>query len=437
MSYLNRLRYTSFWALDALKGGPVRKNLKDVKTILENPFDDKSRYIRERYLDRLLSHAYQTTPFYKAQKKSHNIEQFPVIDKNTIIQNFSLFQSQNYLNLKNYEVSTSGSTGVPFNVFHNKHKRLRNTADVLYFSNLTGYLVGDSLLFLESWRLMPKANAISSFLKNIDYIDVSKFNIGQVNTLIGKLYKGNTSKVLVGLPSAFETIREYFRNNHINKEKLFNIKSIITVSEYLDKNLKHWLEDFFETNVVSRYSNEEMGILAQQGINTQEDLFDFNWASYHLEILKFDCDEPAEHGEIGRIVITDLFNYCMPLIRYDTGDVGAFDNTKHYKNYKLKKIYGRKMDQVYDTKGAIVSPHLIHTIFYPFFKNIRQYQFVQTGKKDFLIKLNVYDKFQKEDELIQIVKSQFGQNSNIKIKYVNEIPLLASGKRKKVMNTYK
>ena len=88
---------------------------------------------------------------------------------------------------------------------------------------------------------------------------------------------------------------------------------------------KENLEKHFNTKVVSRYSNEEMGILAQQSNIEQNNAFNINWASYYVEILKMDTNEKANLGELGRIVITDLFNFSMPLIRYDTGDLGVFE----------------------------------------------------------------------------------------------------------------
>ena len=39
-------------------------------------------------------------------------------------------------------------------------------------------------------------------------------------------------------------------------------------------------------------------------------------------VLKLDSDEPAEPGELGRIVVTDYYNKTFPMVRYDTGDTG-------------------------------------------------------------------------------------------------------------------
>ncbi len=41
-----------------------------------------------------------------------------------------------------------------------------------------------------------------------------------------------------------------------------------------------------------------------------------------VKILKPDDDKLIQESEIGRIVITVLYNYSMPMIRYDTGDIG-------------------------------------------------------------------------------------------------------------------
>lgn len=45
-----------------------------------------------------------------------------------------------------------------------------------------------------------------------------------------------------------------------------------------------------------------------------------NTQSLRVELLAPDSSDYVKPGEIGRVVITDLYNRSMPLIRYDTGD---------------------------------------------------------------------------------------------------------------------
>ena len=73
----------------------------------------------------------------------------------------------------------------------------------------------------------------------------------------------------------------------------------------------------------------------------------------------FDLNEDKKigFGQRGRIVITDLYNYATPLIRYDTGDVGIMHLDENNHPY-FSQVLGRKLDLIYDTKGNLVPEHL-------------------------------------------------------------------------------
>ena len=76
--------------------------------------------------------------------------------------------------------------------------------------------------------------------------------------------------------------------------------------------------------------------------------------------------------------------------------------------------------------------------FYNYYHLLKQYQFIQQGEKDYEVKLNLQgNNFEFEDDLIASIKSDFGNDSNVTITYVDEIPPLSSGKRRKVVNNYK
>jgi len=134
------------------------------------------------------------------------------------------------------------------------------------------------------------------------------------------------------------------------------------------------------------------------------------------------------------VVVTDLFNYSMPMIRYDTGDIACFENNKD-NIPAFKKVEGRKVDVVYNTKGELLSLHVIGSLMAKY-SDLKQFQFIQEGKTDYVIRLNTAVEFQSVSQLVRECKACLGENSHIQVAYLDEIPLLASGKRREVVNNY-
>ncbi len=431
--FLNRLRYHAFWTLDAIKGGKVRKELKDIHhTFSLNSFESLQEKNMEKLHD-LLNKVVEKSPLYKSFKGYNSLEDFPVVDKHIIKENFDQMQLVDPKETKGlHSMFTSGSTGTPFMVYQTQRKRDRNTADTIYFAGKAGYTIGDKLLYLRLWAKNLKKNKALAFLQNIEQLNVDDLNPEYIELLLDKLQKDKSPKAWLGYPSALEKICDYLDN--IGSKPLdCNVKSIIGMSENLCAHVRSRMWYYFNTPMVSRYSNFENGIIAQQ--TEHGDYFEINWASYVLEILDFDSDEPVKTGELGRIVVTDLFNHATPMIRYDTGDIGAFSIKKGHKLPVLKTVEGRKTDLLLTTKGDVISPFKFMALI-PKYPEIKQVQFIQSKKTSYVIKLNFEGAFVREDELVGEVSSLTGGNSEVIVEYVDEIPLLNSKKRKITRNLY-
>lgn len=378
-------------------------------------------------LIRILDYARENTVFYSSIEKS-DITLFPVMNKRTLNENYDRIFVTAYADEKTHKMHTSGSTGIPFTVIQNIEKRWRHIADLKYFGELAGYKDHDPMCYL---RAKPTATEKEQAEQNIWQLDIC--NLSEEN--LTKYYHIMVAKkcvALIAYPSTLETAISFWMKKF--PENKSTIKSIISTSETLTAETREKLAAYFgkDVKIQARYSNTENGILGQE--TDTEGNYLLNWASYHFEILKMDSDEPATEGELGRIIVTDLYNRAFPMIRYDTGDVAKMVRPANGFPY-FTDLLGRRMDLIYDTKHEVVSPFLLCRTM-RLSKGIEQWQFIQKTQKDYLIKIAVTEDYKKPtcEKEIEEFKRVLGVGANVKIEYVDEIPVMNSLKRKLIVS---
>jgi phenylacetate-CoA ligase len=428
------LRRRVFWLVDGLKGGTIKNHLEDIENVIEHGNSTSSIKRKHELLWALLRHAASTTAYYSGRTKFTSHEDFPVVNKGIIREASERFCSGKFGASERINVFTSGSTGTPFQVYQNKEKKERNSADTIYFARRAGFDIGHKLFYMKIWVKEKMDQPLHYFIQNIVPVDVIKLNNSQIEKLLTTLQKDSSRLGILGYASALELVARYL-DERPDPGSLRNVKSIIAISESLNDYTKSMLQKHFGVPVLSRYSNLENGIIAQQESNGLPRYL-VNTASYIVEILKLDSDDPTKDGQSGRIVVTDLFNYAMPMIRYDTGDVGALmtDPNEPGKQF-LSKVEGRKLDLLYDTKNNLISSFIVYKNMWKY-PEIIQYQLIQEGEKDYTFKINIRETFTHEVQLVDEFKLYLGSDARLKVEYVSEVPLLTSGKRKKIVNNY-
>lgn len=420
-----------FWTLDFIKGGKIRRHYNEIRQIMENPMRDVAQRARKRNLQEILQHASMTTPHYAKYIDHQGLSHFPVINKNVVLDNYENFKSQSFKNTTLFKASSSGSTGIPFSIYQDKTKRNRNIADVIYFSAKGGSQVGNRLVYIKLWDHTNIKNKGVMFAQNIMPHNVMASSQEEIADLLSKMEKDPSNKSILGYPSFFEEICKYLDGKKVYP-KINKVRSIISFAEGLKDYEREKMALYFGAPVYERYSNQENGILAQQ-TDDSDGKYVLNCASFFIEILELTSDKHVKKGGLGRIVVTDLFNFSMPMIRYDTGDLATYEG-----NYKglpvLGQIYGRRTDIIYNTNGEIVSPFIFYRVLE--FSKIKQFQFVQTGEKNYVFKLNGKPEDVDETGIGQFFKEYLGEDADIGYHYVREIPVLSSGKRKKIVNLW-
>ena len=164
---LQLIRYKLFWLLDWIKGSKIKKHVTDIQKTIEHNNPSTYKTTSNKQLNKLLSYSVENTAFYKTYKTAKGLKDFTVINKNNINANYDYFISKTAHNGGTRVVTNSGSTVTPLKIIQNKNKKLRNTADTIYFSEFTGYKVGYKLLLLRHWNpIYKKSKLINWFQKN-------------------------------------------------------------------------------------------------------------------------------------------------------------------------------------------------------------------------------------------------------------------------------
>jgi phenylacetate-CoA ligase len=429
MLFSEWIRRMGFWTLDFLSGSKTRKHYIDIKRIMENGPNATTK--KADYLNNLLEYATENVGFYKKYKGFDSIKSFPVINKNIIRNDYESFQSPEFWGADVVNMHTSGSTGAPFVVRHDKNKRSRVYAEMMYLWGKAGYQIGMKYIF---FRISNPFDVLTAWMRNVLVLDDSSHDEENFERFRKRLKSDRKIKILLGLPSTLEDLGNYLLMRGDTLEE-HNIKSIIGYGEALSKVTREKLKKVFNCKVVSLYSNQECGMIALECVENKE--FHVNSASYHVEILNMETDDPARVGEPGRIVVTDLFNYAMPLIRYDTGDIAAWKEEAEcgWVSQVFPSVQGQMIDIIFDAEGNKKSPHAISVLMGPFEK-LLQYQFVQEGPKQYILKLNGSEGHYDDATFVDLFKDFLGKDAEIVIEHVNEIPVLGSGKRKEVVCKY-
>ena len=433
MRIMERARGYAYWLLDFLKGQPVGKYYREIS---EASLRGVSPEVVEEKIQKLLRHAAETTAYYASfcSMQQLNLTGFPVMNKQLYRDNYDAFLSTLYLNAPDNRVmKTSGSTGTPFQVVQNRDKILRNTASALVIGNLGGYRLGDRQAFARVWVQGYRKSALRFKLENQFPVDASQLNsvhLAQVGDLLVK--KRITS--IIGYASYLSILSNYLVGVG-RKANRYRVKSILSISEHLPARARTRLKALFGCPVNAQYSNEENGVMGTQEGGEEYYLDSSSW---RFELLETDSDEPAPDGELGRIVITDLYNYAFPMIRYDTGDMAVAKHVVNRKNGRywlfLLDLYGRRSDVVFDLLDRPVSPRLISTMMHDFAtrdSTLVQWQFIQLAQRRYCFRIVSRGEFQ-EDALRAKFSQLFGEE--IQIELLDEIPVLASGKRKAIQN---
>jgi len=421
---------------DSLLGTQLLKQLK-IHRSYTHLSEDLLFNIQSDKLISMLKHATSTCTFYKQYTSSENnpfewLKQFPIINKTHTNQYTNDLLSSKFDFSKLIKYETSGSSGIRSVVYIDKNEQSTFRAILLNWWEWNGYNIGNPILQTGISPQRGIVKSLKDLLLSTTYLDA--FGISEEDA-IQKLNKAKKQKncILFGYASSLYSLALIAEKNNIECK----FKIAMSQGDKLFEHYKKKIEEIFKCKIVEDYGLNE-GIM----IGQKKDLpyYYYYTPSVFIEVVD-DNGNAVEDGKMGRIIATKLDGFAMPLIRYDTGDLGVMLAKEKYPvkrdlNFPLiESIIGRNTDIINTHDGKVLIVHTFTGIF-EFFSEIKQFQVVQKQLDKIVFRYIKSEKF--NSSVLLDIEKMFRERtkSSIQIEWesVEKIETSKSGKPQIIIN---
>ncbi len=384
---------------------------------------------------RLLKHARENSPYYKniiplREDLDEWLSEAPILTKEILIKNFEQIKSSDYQQRSWYLNSTSGSTGKPVNFIQDKdYNEWLIASENYYYKKYLGFDYADTpkIIIWGSSRDSKKMSflkaKLGNYLSNTSFLDPLEISAQNWDDYVNAI---NHKKPI--FIRGFASIL-FLLANHIKEKKLkiHSPKYVATSAETLKPFMREVIEEVFNCPVYDYYGSREVGIIAAECSRGKMHTFPF---FNYVEVVDIE-GKPVRPGEEGNLLITNLRNYSMPIIRYEIGDTAILGDTCECGGSTpvLEKITGRITDHFITKEGSIVHGLYFARMFY-FSKWVGEFQILQKDY-EFLEIYYVPKDEPPEEEIENInfkIKEKMGENCRIDWIKTESVPRTSEGK---------
>jgi phenylacetate-CoA ligase len=401
---------------------------------------EKIQALQIEKLNHLVKHAYATSAWYKKvidniglninePIKLEDLARFPITTKIDIRENTPSFISSQYNAETMPKAKTGGSTGVSLNLFFDEQcQKLRNGAQ-MFADSFSGWEPGIRVAAVWGNPPVPKtakAKLRAFLLERMIYLDTMDLNENSMGAFVEK-WRHFEPEMIFGHSHSIYIFAKYLKDKNITE---LSPRGIVATSMMLLDHERELIESVFQCKVSNRYGCEEVGLIAVEC--EQHSGMHINTSHIILECLD-ENNQPVATGEAGKLVITDLNNMGMPLIRYRVEDVGVLSARKcscGRTTPLLERLEGRIADFLKKPDGGQVAGVSLVERTLTKIAGIEQMQLIQEKLHEIIINRVKGPEYTPATDLELVTEFQqvFGGDVNFVINDLNKIPQEKSGK---------
>ena len=333
-------------------------------------------------LQRTVSHAQETVPFYAALPRVsirclEDLSQLPVLTREVVRQNGDILVSNSVPIGQRVRVGTTGTTGASLKVAYSPRVARHNWAFRMRQLAWAGIDPRSPRVTLFGSRVVPadrRQPPYWTYNAAERQLLISIFHLSQQTAPdYIKCLRQHSGEMLEAFPSVLSIVADLL----LERGESVPMRAVFTDGEPLYPFLRRRIEEAFQTRVYDTYGNTELCGLIQQ---CEHDGMHLAPEFGYLEILDAN-GQPVAPGEEGYFVWTALINDVMPLIRYRIGDRGCWQAAEACPCGRpfpsVIPTITRDSDLLRCPDGRILSPRTVNQLL-KYSSSFRFCQFVQS-----------------------------------------------------------
>ena len=394
-------------------------------------------------LQHRLHHAYEHCRYYRVKwnslglhpndlRQAEDLSHFPVLTKADIQQHLAELVADNIPKSSMFLDCTGGSTGRPISYYQSYDVDLSRKAGTIRHNRWAGYDIGDKAAFV--WgapRDIPgsmwKSSLRNALFDRRWFLDTACFTNDKMRAF-NRALRQYRPKVIVAYARALRHLAAFLR---AEGEAAYRPQAIITSAEVLDPEDREVIEGVFGCKIFDRYGCREVGVIASECEHHEG--MHVNAEGLYVEVVV--GNRPARPGELGKLLVTDLLNFAMPLVRYEIGDMAiplAEPCACGRGLPRLANIAGRVTDFVVGPDGRLVSGVYLATYVIAKRPTLGQVQIYQDtpGKLTYRIATSNRSAACSSDleYLTKATREHVGIDTKVSFEFVEELACEPSGK---------
>lgn len=395
------------------------------------------RALQDEKLRHLIRHAYRSVPYYRRRMQERglrpeqietqaDLSRLPCVTRADVRENLYFdITADNISKANMLPLSTSGNTGEPGVFFADQRQLEFRWAARLRAKEWAGYAFGDRELCL--W---PRVNGSSE--RSLTVTPLARQLAGQQELQLSELPTLGLSGTAQAIESSYPTlvsgtgeglllVAQHLEQSGAQWKN--PPRSVMSSSRTLTEEQRETIRQGFGAPVFEAYGARQFGIVAHEceahaGLHIVAE-------GFIVELLV--GDRPANSGEVGEIVVTDLNNYGMPLIRYRTGDFGRFSSESECPcgrgAPRIEQLQGRPPTLIEGVDGRCAPAGYFDDLFARYEYAFRKFRLTQTEPGSLSLRVVKGGRYSAEvmSRVEAEIRSQLGSGLQLQVELVDEI----------------